>query len=154
MEICSGIILYRFNIERNLIEFFMCTPGGPQWLNRHWWSFPKGHVEENEEIFDAAVREFREETSCKISDDISLYRYLGSVKQNSHKRVHIYCKRYDGEDLSNCSSNECITTYKGKEYKHPEVSDYCWMSINEMESNGVYIPIYRMIEDCVKSNKW
>ena len=154
MEICSGIILYRLNSETNNVEFFMCTPCGPQWVNRYWWSFPKGHVEEGETIFDAAIREFREETSCNIIDSESSNRYLGSVKQNKKKLVHIYCKRYDGEDLDNCSSNECVTIYHGKEYIHPEISDYRWMCIDEMDNNGVYIPIYKMIENCVKNNKW
>lgn len=154
MEICSGIILYKLDVDSDKVKFFMCSPDGPQWKNRFWWSFPKGHVEEGESIFDAAVREFREETSCNITDNESEYRYLGSVKQNSRKRVHIYCKRYGGENLDNCSSNTCVTVYRGKEYVHPEVGHYRWMSIDEMVQNGVYIPIYKMIEDCVKDNKW
>ena len=30
------------------------------------WSFPGGHVEENELITDAAIREVYEETGCKV----------------------------------------------------------------------------------------
>jgi ADP-ribose pyrophosphatase YjhB (NUDIX family) len=31
------------------------------------WNFPAGHVEENELIMDAAIRETYEETGCKVN---------------------------------------------------------------------------------------
>ena len=30
------------------------------------WNFPAGHVDENESIIDAAIREVYEETGCKV----------------------------------------------------------------------------------------
>lgn len=46
------------------LEFFLAHPGGPFWANREdgAWTIPKGGVEAGEEILDAALREFQEET--------------------------------------------------------------------------------------------
>lgn len=38
------------------------------------WVFPKGHVEENEQIYQAAIREVKEETNI----DASINSYLGN----------------------------------------------------------------------------
>lgn len=60
VERCACILIWR--IHNHQIEFFMTTPGGPLWKNQVWWNFPKGHIEENEDTFSCALREFHEET--------------------------------------------------------------------------------------------
>lgn len=147
MEVSSGIILYRNTI--NGYEFFVCTPGGPYWHNRELWNFPKGHVENGETPFIAALREFKEETSISLSDDESKYNYLGLIKQNNKKHVHVFSKEYEGEDYSNCYSNECVSIINGVEISHPEVKAYSWMTIEELENKGMkcYIPIFKIISD-------
>jgi predicted NUDIX family NTP pyrophosphohydrolase len=59
----GGLVLYDIT-NINEPKFLIAHPGGPFFTNRDngWWSIPKGEPEENEDIFDAALREFEEET--------------------------------------------------------------------------------------------
>ena len=56
-EVSAGIIIYRK------------TPEGPRFLllyhGKNHWSFPKGHIEEGEKSFRAALREVQEETGLR-----------------------------------------------------------------------------------------
>nr|WP_068891942.1 NUDIX domain-containing protein [Pedobacter panaciterrae] len=58
----AGILLYRFTAEE--LEVLLVHPGGPFFRNKDkdWWKIPKGEVLSNEQPFDAATREFHEET--------------------------------------------------------------------------------------------
>lgn len=145
MEVSSGIILYRKNEDR--FEFFMCSPGGPYWVNRILWGFPKGHIENGETPFETALREFEEETSVKLSKDETKYQYLGKIRQNKKKDVHVFIKPYENENLTNCYSNYCVSIIKGVEIKHPEIKEYKWVNIEEYKENGIkpYIPILEKI---------
>jgi bis(5'-nucleosidyl)-tetraphosphatase len=59
-EITAGLIVFRK------------TPEGPKFLLLYhrgsYWNFPKGHVEQEEKSFDAAIRETYEETGIRKSD--------------------------------------------------------------------------------------
>lgn len=147
METSSGIILYKK--VNDTFEFFMCTPDGPYWVNRVLWCFPKGHMEENETPFETALREFEEETSVKLINDETKYKYLGIVKQNKKKNVHVFIKPYENEDLSNCYSNMCTSIIKGVEVEHAEIKGYKWINIEEYKENGIkaYIPILEKIQN-------
>ena len=62
------------------------------------WSLPKGHVEADETIEQAAVREVREETSIQAAivaklSDIRYWFYSRDVKHS--KIVHFFLMRYE-----------------------------------------------------------
>ncbi|MBU0635671.1 NUDIX hydrolase [Candidatus Micrarchaeota archaeon] len=48
------------------------------------WNFPGGHLDQGEDVFTAAIREVKEETSLDIKLDglISLYKYKNSKGEN------------------------------------------------------------------------
>jgi 8-oxo-dGTP pyrophosphatase MutT (NUDIX family) len=50
------------------------------------WSFPKGGHEENEDKFQCALREFKEEVGIDISSDI--------IRENQVKTISIFCNTY------------------------------------------------------------
>lgn len=144
MERSSGVILFRKVDGR--YEFFVCTPDGPYWEHRELWNFPKGHVERGETDFEAALREFKEETSITLNKRTH-YIDFGMVKQNPKKMVHVYGKKWKGEDTSNCSSNMTSTYYNGHKIRHHEIKAYAWKTLEELETNGMkcYLPIFREI---------
>ena len=98
-------------------------PGGPFFTNRDdgWWSIPKGEPEEGEEIFNAALREFEEETGLKPHGP---FIELGNVLQKNGKRVYAWA--FEGTwpkgKLPEC--NEITLEFpkgSGKNWTFPEI---------------------------------
>jgi len=88
MKLSSGVLLFRFNPN---LEVFLIHPGGPRYKNKDegHWSIPKGKVEINEELFDAACREFSEETGIKIDHSKPIY-FLRDIITKGKKRIIIW----------------------------------------------------------------
>ncbi len=63
----AGLLPYRRREGR--LEVFLVHPGGPFWANKdeHAWSVAKGEVEPDEDLLDAAHREFSEETGLTLA---------------------------------------------------------------------------------------
>ena len=126
----AGILCYKF--EDNNVKVLLCHFGGPYWENidKGAWSIPKGELNKNERIVDAAKREFREETNLVIRNEL---KYLSSKKISHKKLAIIFCVNEDF-DLSNCYSytfklewpkdSGCINDF-------PEMDKYEWMDINK-----------------------
>ena len=125
-KISSGLLMYR--IRNNSMEFFLVHPGGPFWKNqdRGAWGIPKGQVEENENLFDAAKREFFEETGIKPSGN---FVPLGRVTQKSGKIVHAWA--FEGDWSGLLRQNIIKTIWNGKEIKIPEVDKAGFFSVEE-----------------------
>ena len=129
----AGILLYRFNI--NIIEVFLVHPGGPFYSKRDLgiWSIPKGEYTD-EEPFEAAKREFKEETGFDI--------FKGDFK-TSHAMSLQPIKLQSGKILTvwaiekNVSPNELISNNfklewppkSGKVEEFPEVDKGEWLTI-------------------------
>ncbi len=81
----AGILLYR--AANGGIEILLAHPGGPVWAKRHAgaWSIPKGEIEEGEDPWDVARREFEEETGHPAPDGASIE--LGEITQKGGKVV-------------------------------------------------------------------
>jgi len=86
MKTSAGLLMYKKTPKG--LQFLLAHPGGPFWKNKDFgaWGIPKGGVEEGEEIFEAAKREFFEETGIKSQGE---FIELGFVKQ-THKTVHAW----------------------------------------------------------------
>jgi len=67
----AGLLLYR---RRGELEVFLVHPGGPFWSKKDAgaWSVPKGEINEGEDPFEAAKREFTEETGFPIDGEFTL----------------------------------------------------------------------------------
>jgi predicted NUDIX family NTP pyrophosphohydrolase len=81
----AGILAYRRSARG--IEVLLVHPGGPFWRNRDngAWSIPKGEITRDEDIRQAALREFAEELGAAAS--IGPLRSLGEIRQRGGKRV-------------------------------------------------------------------
>ena len=102
-RVSAGLLMYREG-ERGL-EIFLAHPGGPFFANRdeNVWSIPKGVPEEDEELMQAAEREFFEEVGLKPNGP---YIDLGSIKQKGGKVVHAWA--FAGEWIEG-TVNRCNT---------------------------------------------
>ncbi len=79
--------MYRF--RDGLLEVFLAHPGGPIFRRKDngYWSIPKGEVRPNEELLDAACREFQEEVGIAPQGE---FLPLGWIRQKGGKIVHAW----------------------------------------------------------------
>ncbi|HHI76008.1 MAG TPA: NUDIX domain-containing protein, partial [Gammaproteobacteria bacterium] len=86
MKRSAGILMYRRRGKGP--ELLLVHPGGPFWAHRDEgaWSIPKGLYEADESAFDAARREFEEETGFPVGGD---FIDLGELRLPSGKRLHV-----------------------------------------------------------------
>ena len=98
-------------------------PGGPFFANKDegWWSIPKGEPEQEEEIFDAALREFEEETGLKPKGP---YIELGNILQKNGKRVYAWAFEGAWPEGKIPKCNEITLEFpkgSGKSWTFPEI---------------------------------
>ena len=96
-EFSAGFILFRE------------TPAGPRYLlldyGRHW-DYPKGHLEESETAWQAAVRELKEETGIRQVDRVGKFQremhyfFFSPKKGRISKTVTYFLGRTRGEDIT------------------------------------------------------
>ena len=87
----AGLLLFR---RTQVLEVFLAHMGGPFWHNKDAaaWTIPKGEFTGSEQPFDAAQREFHEETG--LTPEGNFYE-LQPVKQNSSKTVFAWALEWD-----------------------------------------------------------
>lgn len=83
----AGLLM--FNKSGDDLKIFLVHPGGPFFVKKDegFWGIPKGLVEDNEDYFEAAKREFEEETGIKPEGE---FIPLGTTIQNNNKIVHAW----------------------------------------------------------------
>jgi len=123
--VSSGLLLFR-RAARG-IEVFLAHPGGPFWTKRDAgaWTIPKGLVQDGEDLLDAAIREFGEETGI---DPAGPFIPLGAVTQKAGKTVHAWAWQGDANALA-ITSNTVRTEWprgSGKWITFPEVDRCAW----------------------------
>ncbi|MBI5594190.1 MAG: NUDIX domain-containing protein [Deltaproteobacteria bacterium] len=125
----AGILLFRYN--NNLMEVFLVHPGGPFWANKDLgsWSIAKGEYEENENAFEVAKREFKEETGYTVDGE---FIALGEIKQPSGKVVTAWA--LEGNcDARSIKSNTFSIEWppkSGRMQEFPEVDRAEWFIID------------------------
>ena len=132
MDRSAGLLFYRRDPE---IEVFLGHFGGPYWQNKDEgaWTIPKGLIEGDEDPFDAAVREFEEETGLAPPSDRDTYLNLGTVKQSSSKRVAAWAVEAD-VDPEALESNRFKVKWppnSGTTQQFPELDRAAYFSLDE-----------------------
>jgi len=125
----AGLLMFRDSHE---LEIFLVHPGGPYWANQDKWGIPKGKVEDNEEILEAAIREFNEETGITV--DSCFMIYIGTSK-TSTKMIHAWAFRKDFQGV--IVSNKAEIEYPAKSGKKifiDEVDEGRYFSIEEAKT--------------------
>ena len=128
MKISAGLLMYR--IKNNTLEIFLVHPGGPFSKNKDTdaWSIPKGEVNDNEDLLDAAKREFEEEVGFK---PIGEFIPLDSIKQKSGKVVHAWAFEGNLPENFELKSNLVEVDVYGKKQSFPEVDKAEFFSVDE-----------------------
>jgi len=125
----AGILLYRHHEDS--IQFFLVHPGGPFWVRKDEgaWSIPKGEFNESESAFDAAKREFMEETGIPLKAE--RYIELSSVKSKSGKIIFAWgaSGHIDPHEIS--SNTFDLKMPSGKKVEFPEIDKGDWFSFEE-----------------------
>lgn len=124
-DVSAGLLLFREGPRG--IELFLAHPGGPFWAGRDLgaWTIPKGTVELGEDLLDAAMREFQEETGV---EPIGPFIPLGSIRQKAGKTVHGWAWRGDA-DADAIVSNTMRTEWplrSGRWIIIPEIDRCAW----------------------------
>lgn len=121
----GGLLMYRL-LDGNL-EVFLVHMGGPYWAKKDLgaWSIPKGEYESGEDPFEAAKREFFEETGFAA---IGEFIRLNDVKQPSGKVISAWA--FEGDcDANVISSNTFSVEWpprSGQIREFPEVDRAEW----------------------------
>lgn len=129
-KISAGILLYR--IQDHSYQFLLVHPGGPFFKKRQagFWTIPKGEPTDGEELFNAALREFREETGHEPS---AKGLQLKPVRQKGGKEVHAWAIKDDLNADSIVSNTFQIEwpPASGKWQSFPEIDEARWCTLEE-----------------------
>lgn len=126
----AGILLYRHPAVAT--EVFLVHPGGPFWAKRDLgaWSIPKGEADGDEDLLQAAKREFHEETGARVEGE---FIALIPVPQPSGKVVHAWAVKGD-IDAAAITSNTFSMEWppkSGATREFPEVDRGGWFTLAE-----------------------
>ncbi len=125
----AGLLLYRF--RAGVLEVFLIHPGGPFWEKKDLgaWSIPKGELDEGEDAFEAARREFEEETGFRPE---GIFLELTPVRQRSGKIVHAWAVEGDCDSRA-VRSNTFTMEWpprSGRQQEFPEVDRAGWFTVD------------------------
>jgi predicted NUDIX family NTP pyrophosphohydrolase len=129
-RVSAGLLMYRTRGGR--AQVLLVHPGGPFFRNkdRGAWSIPKGEVGPDEDLLEAARREFEEEIGFRPSGPFAA---LTSVKQAGGKTVHAWAFEGDCEPatiVSNTFSMEWPPR-SGKHVEFPEIDRCDFFDLDE-----------------------
>jgi predicted NUDIX family NTP pyrophosphohydrolase len=127
----AGLLVHRGAVAA--LEVLLVHPGGPFWAKKDdgAWFIPKGEIENDEEPWATARREFREELGLPPPDSEPLE--LGTVKNKSGKLIYAWALAGD-LDLSGFHSNTFSLEWpprSGKQREFPEVDRARYFGIEE-----------------------
>lgn len=125
----AGILLYR---RTPVPAVLLVHPGGPFWARRHVgaWQIPKGQIEPDEAIEDAARREVAEELGVNVTGPLES---LGMVRQAGGKSVSAFAAEQDVDTGAITSILFEIEwpPRSGHRRTFPEVDAARWMPVAE-----------------------
>ena len=124
----AGILLYRSSAAG--IEVFLVHPGGPFWAKRDSgaWSVPKGEIDGDEDLLQAAKREFHEETGARVDGE---FVELAPARQPSGKVVHAWAVEGDIDAAAIASNMFSMEwpPHSGMTREFPEVDRGGWFTL-------------------------
>jgi predicted NUDIX family NTP pyrophosphohydrolase len=152
----AGLLMYR--IRNGELEVLLAHPGGPFFKNKDsgHWSIPKGEPDDDEELLDAAKREFREETGL---DPTGEYFSLGQIVQKGGKTVYAWGVKGDIPLNYEHKSNSFETEWplkSGKKMMFAEIDKIEFFPLNtaKIKIKEAQIPLIERLEEVLKEQKY
>ncbi len=147
----AGLLLYRWHDGQ--LQVLLAHPGGPFFQNKDdgAWSIPKGEVEPDEDLLEAAQREFEEETGVHPEGP---FIALTPVKQKGGKIVHAWAFRGDC-DPSSTFSNPFTMEWppkSGRQMEFPEIdrADFFDVAVAKTKIKAGQEPLIEELEAMLK----
>jgi predicted NUDIX family NTP pyrophosphohydrolase len=129
-RISAGLLMYR--VREKELQVLLAHPGGPFFKNKDdgAWTIPKGEIEPGEELFEAAKREFQEETGVV---PVGSFLPLTPIKQKGGKIVHAWA--FEGDCDPNAIVSNTFTMEwppkSGRQMAFPEMDRAAFFSVPE-----------------------
>ena len=116
MEVSAGVIV---RDDSGLEPTYLCVRAYSN------WDFPKGHVEGEETLLEAAIRELQEETTLAL-EDINILGIMAPpvLYKNGKKTAHYF--------LADRKSSKEPFLPVNPDLGHPENDEYAWLTMDEM----------------------
>jgi ADP-ribose pyrophosphatase YjhB (NUDIX family) len=99
MEYSAGFVIIQDN------KILLGHPTNQPWFNSY--SFPKGKMEEGEDIIETALRETKEEIGIDINDYVIEFGDKGTIEYSNrgivHKKIYyqvVYCAGIEKNDIT------------------------------------------------------
>ena len=116
---------------------------------KNFWQMPQGGVDNEEEFYEAAIRELKEETSIKTVSLIKEIDGLTTYLLPNHLIGIIWKGKYKGQ-----KQKWFIVRFDGEEKeinintKHPEFLDWKWVNIDNLTDEVVEfkVHVYKQIQ--------
>ncbi|MGE2715599.1 NUDIX domain-containing protein [Mycolicibacterium litorale] len=128
-KLSAGLLLYR--VADGVVEVLLGHPGGPFWARRDdgAWSVPKGEYTADDDPWEAAQREFREELGAPVPPGEPLR--LEPVKQAGGKVVTVFAVRGDFDPHTAVSNTFALEWPKGSGTlrEFPEIDRVAWFPV-------------------------
>lgn len=132
MRSSAGLLLYRW--RDGGLQVLLVHPGGPYWRNRDIgaWQIPKGVVRPDEDMLQAALREFEEEVGTKPG---GRPWPLAILHQPGGKRVEVFALEGTLDPAGFVSNSFEVEwpPHSGTIASFPEVDRASWFAIGEAE---------------------
>ena len=143
-----------YKIQNKELKVLLIHPGGPIFTNKDkgFWGIPKGCVNDGENLFDTAIREFQEETSITVNRNQKFIE-LGKVLKKSGKTIHAWAFQgdFDGKITSNLFKMEWPPK-SGKLCNFPEVDKGEFFTIQQAKEK-MHPPQWAFIERLIEKLK-
>ena len=145
-RISAGLLMYR--VQDDKLQVLLAHPGGPFSKKKDdgYWTIPKGEIEPGENMFEAAMREFEEETGVRPTGP---FIELTPIKQKGGKVVHAWAFKGDcnpAEIVSNTFTMEW-PPHSGRQMEFPEIDRADFFDVAEA-SRKIKAPQMAMVEEC------
>jgi len=149
-RVSAGLLLYR--IRNSTLEVLLAHPGGPYFRNKDEgaWTVPKGEIEPEEDMLQAARREFQEEIGVSPEGP---FHPLAPIKQKGGKIVHAWACAGDLDPAAAVSNTFSIEwpPRSGTMQEFPEVDEVRWFDLDEarVKIQSTQIPLLDELEAIV-----